>query len=104
VKGTPAECSGGFAVDYDCTLMDGYRCSGTFVLQNSDQCKDEQAAFDACAHILDGTPCEGQNENGVCPQVACARPEGTKMVSGFDNAGGHCKCLDSETCRDLFCD
>ena len=77
---------------------------GTFVLPKSDQCHDEQAAFDECAHILDGSPCEGQNENGVRPQVACPCPEGTRMVSGFDNAGGHCKCVDSETCRDLFCD
>lgn len=104
VSGTPDDCLDEFSAFYDCTVMDGFGCTIGLPSSKTDQCDDEQDTLDECVNGPGGTKCEGQDENGRCPQVACPCPEGTKMVSGVDLEGSGCKCLDAVTCRDLFCD
>jgi hypothetical protein len=105
VKGAK-ECGTEFNAYYDCSAADGFKCAGSLVTNKSSACDDELSALDRCSNggAGKGGSCKGANDNGTCPQVACPCPEGTKMVSGFDTSSGSCACLDSDTCKDLFCD
>ena len=96
-------CGSQFDAYYDCSAADGFMCLGSLVVNKTKDCEDELSALNSCKNG-GGASCEGANPNGTCPQVACPCPEGTKMVSGFDNDSGGCACLDSNTCKDLFCD
>ena len=100
-------CGSQFDAYYDCSAADGFMCLGSLVTNKTDACQDELAALNSCKNGGmggSGASCKGANPSGTCPQVACPCPEGTKMVSGFDNSSGSCACFDSKTCKDLFCD
>jgi hypothetical protein len=104
-----AGCGPQFNTYYDCSAADGFMCSGPLVTNKTSACNDELAALNGCRNggmggAGSGASCKGANPSGTCPQVPCPCPEGTKMVSGFDNSSGSCECLDRNTCKDLFCD
>jgi hypothetical protein len=101
---TPASCAGAFDAYYSCSAHDGFTCAVGLVSQKTDACKAKQDAFDKCSHGGMKSTCQGQLDSGVCPSVQCPCPSGAKPVSGFDNSSGSCKCLDTVTCKDLFCD
>ncbi|HKU37146.1 MAG TPA: hypothetical protein VJR89_03345 [Polyangiales bacterium] len=100
-------CGAQFNAYYDCSAADGFSCTGPLVTNKTNACEDELAALNSCRNGGmggSGAACKGANPNGTCPQVPCPCREGTKMVSGFDTSSGSCKCLDTDTCQDLFCD
>jgi hypothetical protein len=98
-------CAAQFNAYYDCSAADGFKCAGPLVTNKTNACDDELDALNTCSNGgSNGPACKGANANGTCPQVQCPCPGGTKPVSGFDNSSGSCECLDSNTCKDLFCD
>jgi hypothetical protein len=102
-------CSAQFNGYYDCSAADGFQCAGPLVTNRTSACDDELAALNSCRNggmggAGSGATCKGANASGTCPQVPCPCPEGTKMVSGFENSSGSCECFDRNTCKDLFCD
>lgn len=105
-------CGAQFSAYYDCSTADGFKCAGSLVINNTSACDDELSALGSCTSGGSGgagagtgsATCKGANLSGTCPQVTCPCPEGNKMVSGFDTTGDGCACLDSMTCKDLFCD
>jgi hypothetical protein len=106
VKGV-GHCGTQFDAYYDCSAADGFMCAGSLVTNKTKACDDELAALSSCQNGGvggSGASCKGANPSGTCPQVSCPCPDGTKMVSGFDNSSGSCECLDSNTCKDLFCE
>ena len=101
------QCGTQFNAYYDCSAADGFMCAGPLVTNKTSACDDELASLNRCRNGGtggSGASCKGANPSGTCPQVACPCPGGTKMVSGFDNSSGSCECLDTNTCKELFCD
>jgi hypothetical protein len=100
-------CGPQFNAYYDCSAADGFMCLGALVTNKTKACDDDLAAYNSCRSGGvggSGASCKGANPSGTCPQVPCPCPDGTKMVSGFDSSSAGCACLDSNTCKDLFCD
>jgi len=105
VRSTAAACGDKFNAYYNCSAADGFVCAGSLVTNTTKACDDELDTLNTCSNGgSNGPACEGARDSGTCPQVPCPCAGGTKMVSGFDNTSGSCKCLDELTCKDLFCD
>jgi hypothetical protein len=98
---TPASCAGKFDAYYGCSSQAGFECSGTLVAQKGGACSTEQQDLSKCQNGGKKPTCEGANDAGFCPSVACPCPSGTTSVSGFSNASGTCKCFDTTTCLDM---
>jgi len=101
--GVPSSCATQFSEYYDCSASEGFMCFASFVAQST-ACNPKKDAFDACQNGGTKSTCEGQLSSGVCPQVSCPCPSGSKLVSGFEQSNGTCKCYDATTCVDFFCD
>jgi hypothetical protein len=104
VSTTPASCATQFDAYYNCSANDGFMCLGDLLAQKTNACMSAQDTLDRCRNGGSKTTCKGALPSGVCPSVQCPCKSGTKPVSGFDQSGGKCRCYDTTTCQDLFCD
>ena len=116
VQGLNDGCEDEFKAYYDCSASDGFKCAGTLVTSNSSACQPNLDALNACSNG-DGAAgmgggeagtgggvnagCEGADDNGRCQPVTCQCDDGPQQISGTDNSGGTCKCVDEVTCKDL---
>lgn len=101
VRDLEPDCREEFTAYYNCSADQGFTCFGGLVTQPSEPCANALDELNACQ----GTPmCVGADDEGFCPSVDCPCPDGSTPVSGFSNESGECRCLDEQTCTDLFCD
>jgi hypothetical protein len=83
----------------ECMLTGQFDC-GLFSAESDADCDAQYQAYDDCA--VDSAECVGATDDGFCPSVPCACPDGDTMISGSINEGGQCMCVDSQTCME-FC-
>jgi hypothetical protein len=98
----PSKCKSEFDAYYNCSADEGFTCLGSLPTQST-ACKAKMDAFDKCKNGGSASSCAGELDSGVCPSVQCPCPSGVVPVSGFDHSSGSCKCFDTVTCKDLFC-
>ncbi|MGD8862308.1 MAG: hypothetical protein PVI30_20010 [Myxococcales bacterium] len=93
------ECWQELTASNECMLTGQFDC-GLFSAESNADCDAEYAAYDDCA--VESADCVGATEDGFCPAVSCACPDGETTISAFVNEGGQCMCVDSNTCTE-FC-
>lgn len=92
-------CSAEFTELNECRLTGEFSC-GLVSAESDADCDAQTDDYLMCSEA-NAPACEGADENGRCPAVPCACPDGETLISGFDNSGGACRCLTPDTCLDL---